>query len=595
MLAFALCCAFVPQGGEQDPPQGLTVVVVDVGQGDGIDVRAPNGAIHAVDGGPNGQGTAAMLPVVDGLAPQSYGFTFLSHFHDDHQGGLDEVLTRPFQFAYDRGDVRRTNTSPDTNNYLAAAGARRRTIGLGQVYALGGGAQVRCIALNGAIAGGPVLDPTTSAQEENSRSIALRLDFGNFSMWLGGDLTGGASSTLDVESDAALACGNVDVYKLNHHGSNTSTNPNLVSRLDPELAVVSCGQGNSFGHPTTTVTNRLVQAAALRTLMSTTRGSGNTIGFSVLGNIRIDTDGRRYRVTAPNGDFLDFWCDEVVPTALAAGLVRISEIHRNPNRVPDTNGEYVEVVTVGPRPLALKGMRLQDGAGTVTLASNLMLVPGRPVLFQVDGEPARNGGQPLGVTLPYSSIALGDTSDIVTVASPTATVDQVSYTATMPGGDGVAAERRDLLGPTAASNFAAATVPFGVGDRGSPGRRNDADATLHAVQFDAAAVPGELVLRGTALAHEGQWSILAMAYGTSPGFPFLNVVVPLNFDPLIQLFLGFPGTVALMPPGGYRSLRLALPQPSPLQGVTAFGLHLMLDLNQNLVSGMSAPRAVVLP
>ncbi len=173
-VALSLLCCVSPQGGEADRPVGLTVVVVDVGQGDGIVVRAPDGRMHVVDGGPPGQGTASVLPVLDALQPTAYGFTFLSHFHDDHQGGLDEVLARAFQFAYDRGDLRRTNTSGPTNDYLTAAGARRRTVAAGSVYQLGGGATLRCIAVNGNVQGGTFVDPVPSAQEENSRSIALR-------------------------------------------------------------------------------------------------------------------------------------------------------------------------------------------------------------------------------------------------------------------------------------------------------------------------------------------------------------------------------------------------------------------------------------
>ena len=72
-------------------------------------------------------------------------------------------------------------------------------------------------------------------------------------MWIGGDLTGGGNSTANVEGPAAFACGDVDVYKVNHHGSNTSTSVNLVATLDPELAIVSCGTANNYGHPTSTI------------------------------------------------------------------------------------------------------------------------------------------------------------------------------------------------------------------------------------------------------------------------------------------------------------------------------------------------------
>ncbi len=589
---FAAALALCPQGGEGSPPAGLTVVLVDVGQGDGIVVRAPDGQVHVVDAGPNGQGTAAVLPVVAALQPTGYGFTFLSHFHDDHQGGLDEVLlAHPWALAYDRGDVRRTNTSPATNGYLAAAGARRRTATPGLLLQLGGGATLRCIAANGAVLGGAFVDPVPSAQEENSRSLVLRLDYGGFSMWLGGDLTGGGNSTVDVEGPAALACGDVDVYKLNHHGSNTSTSTNLVARLSPELAVVSCGLGNSYGHPTSTVVNRLNQAAAARALLSTTSGSAQTIGFGVVGTLRIDTDGRRYRATAWNGDWLDFYCDEVAPTALQPGDLRISEVHRDPAAVDDGSGEYVEVVNVSARPVALAGLRIADNSATITLASNLLLVPGRPLVVQVDGAPARNGGLPLGLPLPFNTLALGNGGDTVSLQRGSVAIDQLTYTTALPGGAGVASERRDLRGAQANANYAAAVATYGAGDRGSPGRRNDAETGQHPVLVAAATDAGGLTLHATALSSGNalgtHWSALGIAYAAAPGFPVFGATVPLAYDGLLQTFLGLPGAVAPLPAGGYRSLRVPLPSPNALSGVPLFAAHVVLDLGSLTVRGVS--------
>jgi hypothetical protein len=505
------------------------------------------------------------------------------------------VLALPFLLAFDRGDVNRPTNSFVTS-YLNAAGARRQLIALGATYQLGGGATLRCIAVNGSVLGGALVDPTASAQEENSRSIVLRLEYGDFSMWFGGDLTGGASSTADVETPASLACGDVDVYKLNHHGSNTSTNLNLVANLAPELAVVSCGTGNSFGHPTTTIVNRLNQAAASRALLSTTTGSANTIGFSVMGSIRIDTDGRRYRATASSGDFLDFYCDEAVTPVLAAGDVRISEVHRNPSVVPDTNGEYVEVVNIGARPLGLMGLRLADNGSTTTLASNLMLVPGRALLLQVDGAGSRNGGQPLGFALPFGTLALGDTTDTVTLQRGTTIVDSFAYTGTLPGGSGIASERRDLFSPHSSGsvwNYAAAPLVFGAGDRGSPGRRNDTDTTVHGVQMAATVAPGRVTLHGTALDLPNQFSVLLLANATSPAIPFGGAVIPLAFDPLLQASLQAPGFFALMPPLGYRSIDLVLPA-APFGNVTVFAAHVILDVNL-AVPGVSGAVSFVLP
>lgn len=586
------------QNGEADAPTGLTVVLVDVGQGDGVVIRAPDGTIHCYDGGPNNQGILSMLPVVNQLQPTGYGFTFLSHFHTDHMGGLDELLNaRPFLFAYDRGDLRRNNGSSQMPDYLNAAGARRRTVQVGQVFQLGGGATATCIARDGHVLGGAFIDPIPSSQEENSRSVVLRLDYGDFSMWLGGDLTGGGNSTVDVESAAALACGDVDVYKLNHHGSNTSTNTNLVTRLDPELALVSCGTGNPYGHPTINVTNRIVQAAAARAMLSTTRGSSNTIGFGVTGNVRIDTDGRRYRATAENGDFLDFYCDEVSVPQLGAGDVRISELHRDPSVVPDTNGEYVEVVNVGPQPVGLAGLRIQDNSSTITIASNFMLVPGRPMVFQRDGAPARNGQQPLGMTVPYNTMSLGNGGETVTLRQGSTFLDSISYTSGFPGGSGVATERRNLFASAVSSNCAAAPLPFGIGDRGSPGAMNPTDTTAHPVQVGVSTDGGGITVHGTALDHGGGalWSIIGVAYGSTPGFPFLNQTIPLNLDPFLQLWLGLPGSFQAMPAAGYRSLRLDLPTPNVFSGATLFAAHVILDLNTFTIPALSPAIAFQMP
>jgi beta-lactamase superfamily II metal-dependent hydrolase len=596
MLAavLALFAVALPQGSQGDAPVGLTVVIVDVGQGDGIVVKAPDGTVHVVDAGPTGRGISAMLPAIAGLQPTGYGYTFLSHFHEDHAGGLDEVLNAlPFTAAVDRGDVNRP-TTVNVTQYVAAAGNRRQFAPLGAVYPLGGGAQIRVIALNGNVLGGAFVDPTASAQEENSRSLTLRLEYGSFAMWLGGDLTGGGSSTADVETPASLACGDVDVYKLNHHGSSTSTSLNLVANLRPELAVVSCGAGNSFGHPTSTVVNRLNQAAAARALLSTTTGSASTIGFGVAGTIRIDTDGRRYRAASAQGDYLDFYCDEVATPALQPGDVRLSELQRNPAIVPDTNGEYVEVVNVGSKPVGLRGLRLVDNSAAVTLASNFLLVPGRPMLFQVDGAPSRNGGQPLGMALPFGTVALGDTSDTVALDQAGVVVDSIAYTTGFPGGSGVAAERRDLLAANTNANWAAAPQVYGPGYRGSPGRGNPSDATTHPVRCGVSIDNGRFTVHGTAFEFPGLFSVLGLAYATTPATPFGGAVIPLAFDPLFQAALGAPGFFAFVPTLGYRSIDVAIPQPNPVAGVPLYAAHIVLDLNL-AVPGVSAAVPFVLP
>jgi beta-lactamase superfamily II metal-dependent hydrolase len=115
-MTLALLAA--PQDG---PPVGLTVVVADVGQGDCVVVRAPDGTVHCLDAGKNGQGSATVVPLIQSLQPSGYGYTVCSHYHSDHLGGLDTVLsTLPFQVALDRGNV---NTPTTTGCRRAPAAA----------------------------------------------------------------------------------------------------------------------------------------------------------------------------------------------------------------------------------------------------------------------------------------------------------------------------------------------------------------------------------------------------------------------------------------------------------------------------------------
>ena len=593
MWTAILACALaapLAQGDEAQAPQGMTVVLADVGQGDGVVIRAPDGTVHVVDAGPNGQGSATILPLIQSLQPSGYGYTVCSHFHADHLGGLDTVLAAlPFHTALDRGSVS-TPTTASFNSYVSAAAQRRQAVQVGAVYQLGGGARMTCIAANGQIRGGGFVNPAM-AQEENARSVVLRLDYGDFSMWLGGDVTGGGNSTANVETQAAFACGDVDVYKLNHHGSNTSSGTTFLSVLDPELSVVSCGAGNGFGHPTSTVVNRINQAQAARALLSTTTGSANNVGFGVAGDVRIDTDGYRYRATAQNGDFLDFYCDEVVPAPIGIGELRVSEIQRNPSAVPDSNGEYLEVVNVGAVPVALDGLQLSDNSGTITLASNYQLVPGRALLFQRDGAATRNGGLPLGVAMPFGAIALTNTQDSVTLQRGGVILDTVSYDSGFPGGSGVAAERVDLLqaaGSAGNWNFVDAVTPYGAGDLGTPGAANTADNTDHPVRVGVRVRADRVTLHAAALDDPLYLSVLALSGGASPGIPFGGAVVPLNNDSLFQSTFGFGILIALVPTGGYRSVDVPLPSPNPIAGQLAFAAHIVLDYQLN-VRGSSSP------
>ena len=575
LLSTSVVATSVVATGDQDQPKGLTIIVVDVGQGGAVVIRSPDGTVHVYDGGIDGQGSAAVVPVVRSLSAQRYGCTFLSHYDPDHVGGRDEVLKAfPFSMSYDRGDTRRSNNKFVTS-YLNAAGSNRRLPSPGQVIDLGGGATATVIAVNGQIKGGQKVPVSGQYQEENARSLALRIDYGQFSMWLGGDLTGGGRNTPDVESPAAVACGDVDVYQVDHHGSVTSTNATLVQKLSPELAVASMGENSAFGHPHKETINILNSRAASRVVLSTALGS-RWLGYSSGGNVAIHTDGNRYRAVVENGDFLDFFVDEVRHRAPDVGDLRISEVHRDPLRVGDTVGEYIEIINVGVSPVSLDGLRLADSGGSFVIAGGA-LWPGRCLIFCPSGQSTENGGLPLAHVWPYQAIGLSNSETIV-LSHGSRIIDRLSYTSGFAGGSGVAAERLDLLASTTPAGFGAARWTYGAGDRGTPGKRNSIDQGGYPARAAVEVAPGRLVLRSAALSHGRFLNVIGLSFGRSPGFSFLGRTIPLNPDPLFSVALQLPGFIDALPAQGYRSLDLPLPLPNKARGLRGFCASIILDI-----------------
>ncbi|HEY0738272.1 MAG TPA: hypothetical protein VGD69_25365 [Herpetosiphonaceae bacterium] len=109
------------------------------------------------------------------------------------------------------------------------------------------------------------------AIDDNPESLGWLLRFNNFSYYSAGDLT------IPLEEQAALYTGNVTALKLSHHGANTSTSQTFIDRLNPRVAVISCGYNNSYGHPTQTIVNRLEAKASIENYFLTSCGANNNL------------------------------------------------------------------------------------------------------------------------------------------------------------------------------------------------------------------------------------------------------------------------------------------------------------------------------
>lgn len=260
---------------------GLRVVAIDVGQGDATLVVGPDGTVVLIDGGGLSSGAALRQALVDETGGR-VDHVVVTHFDADHLAGVADLLLGPDRIPltlddgipdailWDYGDDAGCSSQTCSRYRLARAGRAREMVP-GDFIEMGL-AELGCVAVNGDVLGGSHVDPS----DENSRSISLLLRLGVFQAFLGGDLTGGGNGTADVETAVARVTGHVDLLKVDHHGSATSTSATALGLWSPRAAFISAGTDNSYCHPAQSVLDRL-EASGAR-LYATGGGIQSTTG-----------------------------------------------------------------------------------------------------------------------------------------------------------------------------------------------------------------------------------------------------------------------------------------------------------------------------
>lgn len=255
----------------------LQIHFMDVGQGDGAILISPQGQTVLFDNGKRGL-CDRPVSYLQQLGVTRIDYMIASHYHDDHIGCTSEVLTDfPLQIAsYDRGG---TYNSATFNNYRTKVGAKRLEATPGTVITLDSGSatpvRIEIIAVNG---NGVV---TTN---ENDLSVVAKVHFGNFDAVIGGDLSGFKTDNYeDIETSVAPMVGQVEVYKVNHHGSQYSSNDVWLNTIKPKVGIISTGVGNNYGHPTLECLERL-HAAGIKTYWTEVgQGAEPDAAFDVIG------------------------------------------------------------------------------------------------------------------------------------------------------------------------------------------------------------------------------------------------------------------------------------------------------------------------
>ncbi len=299
----------------QAQPGTLQLHFMDVGQGDGAILIAPDGETVLFDNGVWGSCTKP-LTYLTSLGVTKIDYQIISHYHRDHYGCTAAVLGKfPLQqFSLDRGGSYHDKTAFDS--YTGAVGAKRRTATEGQTITLNSGGTpviIRIVALNG---------NGVETDNENDESVVSLVSFGNFRAELGGDLSGyGENGYADIETSVAPKVGQVDVYKVHHHGSAHSTNTAWLQTITPRIGIVSSGTGNTYSHPTQECIERLHDAGIRLFWTETGNGVPPEDGFDTVGGtiiVEVPPTGSTYTVrttAAPaTSTMFNTWISGNVPT-----------------------------------------------------------------------------------------------------------------------------------------------------------------------------------------------------------------------------------------------------------------------------------------
>jgi competence protein ComEC len=269
-----------------DADSGLTLHFLDVGQGDAAAIHTPGGRWVLIDGGPVGDGWDAgrrvVVPFLERHRAPGVALVLLSHAHADHLGGLPSVIDR-----YPPGQVLEPAelvADPLYTGWLGELEAREvpwRAGRTGLSFALD---SVRFTVLHP--------DSTWPGWQEdlNEDSLVLLLEYHGFKALFAGD------AGLPAEQWLAGRIGRVDLLKVGHHGSRSATGAGWLRELRPEVAVISTGAGNRYGHPHREVLDRLVAAGV--SLWRTDQDGAvrvvvDSAGFTVEGRGRVERFGVR--------------------------------------------------------------------------------------------------------------------------------------------------------------------------------------------------------------------------------------------------------------------------------------------------------------
>ncbi len=314
------------------PNQDLEVLIVhfiDVGQGDSILVDFGQTEI-LIDGGDRSSG------VVDYISPhvdEPLEVIVATHPHADHIGGLIAVMdTFKVNQIWHNGDTIDTKTYSDFMNSANSEGADVHTARLHDVIKAG---ELELF----------VHHPADLEGSINNNSIVLHLAYGEIDFLFTGDAEKEAEGKMMMLSSVRIP--EVEILKVGHHGSRTSSSVGFLGITSPEVAIYMASENNTYGHP------------HQETMIALDDIGAKIYGTDVHGTIMVTTNGLTYNLQLGMQD-LPIKPSTVTPTPCTATSVQITKVFYN-GLVPDTESdEYVEITNLGSEPVDLKGWVIKD-------------------------------------------------------------------------------------------------------------------------------------------------------------------------------------------------------------------------------------------
>ncbi len=226
--------AFEPPATTDAPADALlSVMIIDVGQGDSSLVAFGSGDTMLIDAG-EPDNASAVKEELDERGITQIDVLVATHPHADHIGGMAQIID-----SYDIGSIYMPDMQSDSKTYrklrdtIEERGITLTTAFAGETFDLGG---AKCT----------IVSPDKDADKDaNNESVMLMVDYLDTEFLFTGDAEKWAESEV-------LKAGyfiDADVLKVGHHGSHTSTSEAFLQAVSPVYAVISCGKDNSYGHP----------------------------------------------------------------------------------------------------------------------------------------------------------------------------------------------------------------------------------------------------------------------------------------------------------------------------------------------------------